>query len=133
MQNSTSYHYHKWPIALFVPASSVLIAGQLYKYAKQKVTQRIEKEWKCLARAFEFQDTDIAAIQQSSHTDLHEEIHQLFVKWEKQCCGARCVHELLNALRKAAHDSRKQLITDIAGELLKMIIDSKQPFHKHGH
>ena len=115
-----------------MPSSPFLIAGQLYKYAKQKVTQGIEREWKCLARAFEFQDTDIAAIQQSSHCDLHEEIHQLFVKWEKQCCGARCVHELLNALRKAAHDNRKQLLTDIAGELLKMIIDSKHIIPQSG-
>lgn len=103
----------------------LLFVGQLYKYAKQKVAQRIEGEWKHLARAFEFQDTDIAAIQHSSHNDLHEEIHQLFVKWEKQCYGARCVHELLNALRKAAHDNRKQLLSNIAGDLLKLIIDSK--------
>ena len=113
------------PVATAIFPPSCMIAGQLYKSAKRIITQRIDGEWKHLARAFDFQDTDIAAIQQSSHYNLHEEIHQLFVKWEKQCSGARCVYELLNALRKAAHDNRKRLLSHIAGDLLKLIIDSK--------
>ena len=108
-----------------VPLLPLPLVGQLYKFAKQKVQQRIGVEWKHLARAFEFQETDIAAIQQSSRNDLHEEIYQMFVKWEERCHSTRCVHELLNGLRKAAKDTGKQLLSDIAGELLTSLIYSK--------
>lgn len=108
-----------------VPLPPLPLVGQLYKGAKQKIVQRIGGDWKHLARAFAFQETDIAAIQHSSRNDLHEEIHQMFVKWEEHCHSARCVHELLIALRKAAQDTRKQLLSDIAGELLTILIDGK--------
>jgi hypothetical protein len=40
-------------------------------------------EWKQLARTLKFGPTDIQAIEYDNRLSLKEQIHQLFVQWEK--------------------------------------------------
>ena len=67
-----------------------------------KIIQRkIGKGWKSLARALDFEQTDIDAITYANPHDLKECIYSLFNQWKEKQGSTVSVSKLINGLLKA--------------------------------
>ena len=65
------------------------------------IGRKIGKAWKSLARALDFEETDIDAITYANPHDLKECIHSFFKQWKEKQGSNASVPRLVNGLLKA--------------------------------
>ena len=95
----------------------------LYDQAMQAICRKIGFKWPELARALQFDHTDIDAIKVGpDHDDLNGQIFEMIRQWEQRHnSGKGTVYELLCGLRTAVNSTgdarlkeiRDQIFTDI--------------------
>ena len=66
-----------------------------------EISKLIGLEWKFLARALEFEQTDIDAIEYKDIRNLKEQIYQMFHEWKKQEGQRATAGRLLSAIKEA--------------------------------
>ena len=103
------------------------IKMDLYDQAIQAIRRKIGVKWPELARALQFDDTDIDAIKVGlDRDDLNGQIYKMIRQWEQRHdSGKRTVHELLCGLRSAVNSTGDARLKEIRDRIFTDILISK--------
>ena len=114
--------YTIFPFAAVMP-----INMNLYDKAIQAIRPKIGSKWPELARALQFEDTDIDAIKVGlDRDDLNGQIHRMIRQWEQRHdSGKGTVYELLCGLRTAVNSTGDARLKEIRDRIFTDILIGK--------
>ena len=94
------YHGLQSLVIIVICCLVEVVVGDLEKFIAE-ISKHIGLEWKSLARALGFEQTDIDAIEYKDVRNLKEQIFQMFHEWKRNNGSGATTTRLLSAIKHA--------------------------------